>query len=61
MVAHKFNPGERVKLIPSPYIRNTQGDFEILRVLPIEYGMHQYRIKSVTDSIVRVVMEAEIA
>ncbi len=50
-----------VKLIPSPYIRNSQGEFEILRVLPEEHGMHQYRIKSATDGVVRVVMESEIA
>jgi hypothetical protein len=61
MIEHKFNPGDRVKLIPSPYIRNSQGEFEILRVLPVEHGMHQYRVKSITDGVVRVVMEAEIA
>lgn len=61
MIAHKFNPGDRVKLIPSPYIRNSQGEFEILRVLPMEHGMHQYRVKSIVDGVMRVVMEAEIA
>jgi hypothetical protein len=61
MIVHKFNPGERVKLIPSSYIRNLQEDFEILRVLPEEHGMHQYRIKSTIDGVVRVVMESEIA
>lgn len=61
MIVHKFNPGQRVKLIPSPYIRNSHGDFEILRVLPEERGMNQYRVKSITDGVVRVVMETEIA
>ena len=61
MTAHKFSAGQKVKLIPSPYIRNSQGDFEILRVLPEEHEMHQYRIKSATDGVVRVVMESEIA
>jgi hypothetical protein len=50
-----------VKLIPSPYIRNAHGEFEILRVLPEEHGMHQYRIKSIADGGLRVVMESEIA
>jgi hypothetical protein len=61
VIAHKFQAGQMVKLIPSPYIRNSQGEFEILRVLPEEHGMHQYRIKSTTDGVVRVVMESEIA
>jgi hypothetical protein len=61
VITHKFNPGQTVKLIPSAYIRDSQGDFEILRVLPEEHGMHQYHIKSATDGIVRVVMESEIA
>jgi hypothetical protein len=61
MTEHKFNLGQRVKLIPSAYIRNAHGEFEILRVLPEEHGMYQYRIKSITDGVVRVVMESEIA
>jgi hypothetical protein len=61
MVVQKFETGQTVKLIPSPYIRNHQGEFEILRVLPEEHGMYQYRIKSITDGVVRVVMESEIA
>jgi hypothetical protein len=61
VIAHKFQAGQMVKLIPSPYIRNSQGEFEILRVLPEEHGMHQYRIKSTADGVVRVVMESEIA
>ena len=58
VISHKFQAGQMVKLIPSPYIRNSQGEFEILRVLPEEHGMHQYRIKSTTDGVVRVVMES---
>jgi hypothetical protein len=61
VIAHKFNPGETVKLVPSSYIRNSQGDFDILCVLPEEHGMHQYRVKSIIDGIVCVVMESEIA
>ena len=60
MTEHKFNLGQRVKLNPSPYIRNAHGEFEIERVLPEEHGMHQYRIKSITSGVVRVVMESEI-
>jgi len=58
---HKFETGETVKLIPSSYIRNAQGDFKILSVLPEEHGMHQYRVRSNADGVVRVVMESEIA
>jgi hypothetical protein len=61
MMTHKFSPGQTVRLIPSPYIRDSQGNFEILRVLPEEHGIHQYRVKSATDGVVRVVMESEIA
>jgi hypothetical protein len=58
---HKFETGQTVQLIPSSYIRNAQGDFKIVSVLPEEHGMRQYRIKSSADGVVRVVMESEIA
>jgi hypothetical protein len=58
---HKFNPGQTVKLIASLYLPNSHGDFEVLRVLSEEHGMHQYQVKSATDGVVSVVMETEIA
>jgi hypothetical protein len=60
MNAHKFQAGQTVTVIASPYISNARGDFNIVCVLPEEHGMHQYRIKSIADGHLRVVMESEI-
>ena len=60
MNAHKFQAGQTVTVIPSPYILNAQGVFNIEFVLPEEYGMHQYRIRSITDGHLHLVMESEI-
>lgn len=37
------------------------GRSETVRVLPVEHGIHRYRIKSVTDGQERVVVESELA
>jgi hypothetical protein len=60
MNAFKFQAGQTVKVIPNSYIPSARGDFNVVCVLPEEHGMHQYRIKSITDGHVRVVMESEI-
>ena len=60
MVPYKFKAGQTVKLNPSLYLRNARGDFEIVRAMPEEHGVRQYRVKSVSDGVVRVVTESEI-
>jgi FAD synthase len=38
-----------------------QGAFEIVRLLPEEHGIHQYRLKSMQDGRERVAMEEELS
>jgi len=61
MLAHKFKPGQTVRIIPSGYITNARGNFIIVCVLPEEHGVYHYRIKSTVDGHERVVMETEVA
>lgn len=58
---HKFKLGQSVEFLPSDLRLKPLGVFNIVRVLPSERGIRQYRIKSVMDGHERVVMEAEIA
>jgi hypothetical protein len=60
MSAYKFRPGQTVTIVRSPNISNARGSFTIVSILPEEHGTHQYRVKSVTDGHLRVVMESEI-
>jgi hypothetical protein len=60
MMAQRFVVGQTVSVIAGPYLPNAQGKFSVLSVLPEEHGMHQYRIKSVTDEHVYLVMETEL-
>jgi hypothetical protein len=60
MVAQKFNIGQMVRVVPSSYISDAQGKFNVVSVLPEEHGMHQYRIKSTTGERVHLVMETEL-
>jgi len=60
MTTQKFSEGQSVTVLPSRYNSNARGSFDIIRVLPKEYGMHQYRIKSAHDGQIQVVMECEI-
>jgi len=60
MTEPKFTTGDTVSLIPSHYISGKLGEFKIVRRLPAEHGMHGYRVQSVVDGHLRVVMETEI-
>ncbi len=61
MIDPRFTTGDTVRLIPSPYIPGALGEFKIVRRLPTEHGMHGYRVQSLADGHMRVVMESEIA
>lgn len=61
MIDPKFTTGDTVSLIPSHYISGKLGKFKIVRRLPTEHGMHGYRVESLSDGHLRVVMEIEIA
>lgn len=61
MTSHKFKAGQTVILAARPYGAMPTGSFKIVRSLPTEHGIKQYRIKSNTDGHERVVTEAELA
>ena len=60
MIDPKFTTGDTVRLIPSAYISKGLGEFKIVRRLPVENGMHGYRVQSLADGHLRAVMEIEI-
>jgi hypothetical protein len=60
MAAHKFKTGQRVTVAPNRVAGMRGGAFTVVRLLPEERGIHQYRIKSTMDGHERVVMESEL-
>ncbi|HEY0835496.1 MAG TPA: hypothetical protein VGE72_16455 [Azospirillum sp.] len=61
MIAPKFHVGQLVHFSQKGLGRTQpHGDFRIERLLPIEQGELQYRIKSVADGRERVVRETEL-
>jgi hypothetical protein len=58
---HKFRVGQSVEVIASAFRSKALGPFKIVRLMPSERGIRQYRIKSVMDGHERVVVEAELA
>jgi hypothetical protein len=61
MELHKFTPGQSVEFVASDLRLKPLGVFKIVRVMPSERGILQYRIKSVMDGHERVVMEGDLA
>jgi hypothetical protein len=61
MTTHKFRPGQTVTIATRPYGETPAGSFSIVRALPTEHGIKQYRIKSSRDGHERVVSEAELS
>lgn len=60
MTEPKFMTGDTVSLISRLDIPGKLGRFKVVRPLPIEQGMHGYRVQSLTDGHLRVVRESEI-
>jgi hypothetical protein len=60
MPTHKFKVGQRVTVASSGYSRTRSNTFEVVRKLPEERGVFQYRIRSATDGHERVVQESEL-
>jgi hypothetical protein len=58
---HKFKLGQSVEFIASALHPKPLGTFKIVRVMPSERGMQQYRIKSAMDGHERMVLESELA
>lgn len=61
MPSHKFAAGRKVQIAASDLRLSPLGQFEIVRALPIEHGVLQYRIKSLKDGHQRVVMESDLS
>lgn len=61
MTAHKFKIGQTVTIARRPYEETPMGSFSVVRALPTERGIKQYRIKSARDGHERVVSEAELS
>jgi hypothetical protein len=61
MAFHKFAVGRMVQFVPSEIRLSPLGRFEIVRALPIEHGIAQYRIKSLKDGHQRVAMESDLS
>jgi hypothetical protein len=60
MATHKFKPGQVVRIVPSQLNASARGSFTVLRILPTEHGINQYRVKSTVDGHERVVIESEL-
>ncbi|HEY3916404.1 MAG TPA: hypothetical protein VGL83_01365 [Stellaceae bacterium] len=57
---HKFKLGQAVELIGASIRLKPLGRFEVVRLMPTEHGLHQYRIRSLVDGHERMVLEAEL-
>ena len=61
MPSHKYAAGRKVQYGPSDLHLSPPGQFEIVRAMPIEHGILQYRVKSLKDGHQRVVMESDLS
>lgn len=61
MPSRKFKVGQSVEFIAGPQQPKPLGAFTILRLMPSERGVLQYRIKSIKDGHERMVTESELA
>jgi hypothetical protein len=57
---HKFKIGQMVDLIQSTFRSAASGHYEIVSLRPSEGGDPQYRIKSKSELLERVVSESEL-
>jgi hypothetical protein len=60
MNGHKYKLGQTVELLRQDTLLKPLGVFEVVRLMPTEHGVRQYRIRSRADGHERVVIESEI-
>jgi hypothetical protein len=61
MAAHKFKTGQTVIVVPNNRGGELRtGTFTVVRLLPEQRGVYQYRVKSARDGHERVVLESEM-
>jgi hypothetical protein len=58
---NKYKQGQSVEIVASDLRLTPLGVFKVVRVMPRERGIQQYRIKSVMDGHERMVMESDLA
>jgi hypothetical protein len=56
----KYKLDQRVDLVTPGQRLAALGQFKIVRVLPVEHGIRQYRIQSIKDGHELVVIESEL-
>ena len=61
MTAQKFTTGQTVTIATRRYEKTPSGSFSVVRALPTEHGLTQYRIKSNAGGHERVVSEADLS
>lgn len=61
MEKHKYSVGDFVLFAGSTGRRGMPGEYEILRLLPIESGQIQYRLRSKLERTERVAREDELS
>jgi hypothetical protein len=60
MREQKYRVDQRVALVGPGPRPTALGQFKVVRILPVEHGIRQYRIQSVKDGHERVVIESEL-
>ena len=61
MSGHRFKIGQLVEYSPGRLIaRASSYQYKIIRLLPIEGGVSQYRIKGITETLERIVKESQL-
>jgi hypothetical protein len=60
MKDRKYRSGQTVTMTPNRARATPKDRFEIVRLLPLEHGNYQYRIRSVADGHERVALETEL-
>lgn len=58
---YKFKLGQSVELVAGPHRLSPLGRFEVVRLMPSEHGLRQYRIRSLVDGHERMAVETELA
>jgi hypothetical protein len=61
MADPKFSLNQIVDFVAWDFRLTPLGQFEIVRLLPVEHGIRRYRIKSLKDGHERVAIESELA
>ena len=60
-MTHKFKLGQTVTFLSTLAGMDRNVKFEIVRLLPAERGMYQYRLKALVDGHERVALENELS